>query len=61
MITSMRFHFIGFHVTKQVRDALRRRAKDHGISVSLLLYRIVLDHFNMKDEIEEMLRERNAS
>lgn len=50
MITTKRNKFIGFHVTKSMRDKLRRLAFDKGLSVSALVYRILLRHLRMKDE-----------
>ncbi len=50
MITTRRNRFIGFHVTKPMRDKLRRLAFEKGLSVSALVYRILLRHLRMKDE-----------
>jgi hypothetical protein len=61
MITSLRYFFIGFHVTKKVRDELRRVAKKRGISVSMFCYKTILEKLDLPDEletpIEELLRQ----
>ena len=48
MITSDRNVFLAAHVTEQVKEALRKEARDKGLSMSLLAYAAVA----------EMLRKR---
>lgn len=61
---SERRHMVGFHVTKKVRDKLRQEARVQKISVSLFMYKLLLEKFQMPDELapedaplEEMLKQ----
>jgi len=57
MIVSKRKHFIGFHVTKSVRNRIRKEAEKQEISVSLFVYRALLTVLKMPDEMEMPLEE----
>lgn len=41
MITTDREEFVGSHVTKDVKSELKRRAKEEGTSVSMLIFRLL--------------------
>lgn len=49
MMTTSRNMFVGSHVTKPVKTALIEEAAHKGISVSRLVYRILLKHFKIQE------------
>ena len=52
MITTNRDIFVGGHVTPRVRDARRTRALQEGVSVSRLIYKILLKALKLTDDEE---------
>jgi hypothetical protein len=49
MIRSSRNVFVGFNTTEATRLFLAREAERQGISVSLMLYRKILQHYGLAD------------
>lgn len=49
MITTNRDKFVGFHVTPEVQTKLREIARDRQLSVSALVYRLLLQVLGLKD------------
>lgn len=56
-MTENRVHFIGFHVTKSVRNELRRVTTKRGISISRFLYEMVLEKLELPDLSEHSTEE----
>lgn len=55
MITSERKHFVGFHVTWDVRERLRVEASRRSMSVSGLVYLIVREALGIRtNEVTEL-------
>lgn len=48
-ITTKRTELVGGHVTPEVKTRLQRTAQKRGMSVSRLIYKILLKTFKMKD------------
>jgi hypothetical protein len=49
METSFRSEFIGAHVTPEVKEALIKKARREGSSVSRLTYRLLKKELRVKD------------
>ena len=49
MITTKRSELVGAHVTPEVKERLQKAARKQGMSVSKMLYKILLRTFHMRD------------
>lgn len=50
-VSSARRHFVGFHVTEDVKRQLKSEAADHGLSVSAYVYLIVCRAIGQVDRV----------
>ncbi len=52
MVVSGRKCFVGFFVTKKVREAIRAMASKEGMSVSMFCYKVMAEKAGLPEEVD---------